>query len=106
VVQRLAAETGAELRQRRIETAQEAHAARFLGSPTVRVNGRDVDPGADERTDYGLNVAFTAPPGLGQSPIPPEQWIRAAPSAFQLCGLVSSQAVQAALWARRHNITP
>jgi hypothetical protein len=25
---------------------------RFLGSPSVRVDGRDVEPGADERSDF------------------------------------------------------
>lgn len=33
---------------------QTAAAERFLGSPTVRVNGRDIEPDAAERTDYGL----------------------------------------------------
>jgi hypothetical protein len=31
-----------------------AVAERFLGSPTVRVNGRDVEPAAAQREDYGL----------------------------------------------------
>jgi len=31
-----------------------AQRQRFLGSPTVRVNGRDIEPGADTRTDFGL----------------------------------------------------
>jgi len=26
----------------------------FLGSPSIRFNGRDIEPGADERQDYGL----------------------------------------------------
>jgi hypothetical protein len=32
----------------------EALELRFVGSPTVRVNGRDVQAEAEERTDYGL----------------------------------------------------
>jgi hypothetical protein len=38
----------------RVGSVEEAQARRFLGSPTLRVDGADVEPGADERTDYGL----------------------------------------------------
>ena len=44
----------AELVSRRVESEQEARALRLLGSPTVRVDGRDVEPEADMRSDYGL----------------------------------------------------
>jgi hypothetical protein len=37
-----------------IDSDAQAGAEHFLGSPTVRVNGRDVDPGAGERHAYGL----------------------------------------------------
>lgn len=33
---------------------QEAEQLKFLGSPTIRVNGQDVDPEARESTDYGM----------------------------------------------------
>jgi hypothetical protein len=39
---------------RRVETDEEAQRLRFLGSPTVRVDGRDVEPGVDARDDFGL----------------------------------------------------
>ena len=42
-----------ELEQRRVETPQAAEAERFLGSPTLRIDGKDVDPGAADRTDFG-----------------------------------------------------
>jgi len=74
----LAAEAGAELVLRRVETPQEAERDRFLGSPTVRVDGRDVEPGASARTDYGLKCRIYRAEELGQSPLPPERWIRAA----------------------------
>src|SRR6266545_5316583 len=74
----LVAEAGAELVLRRVGTTEAAQQARFLGSPTVRVNGRDVDPGADARTDYGLQCRLYRFAGLGPSPLPPEDWIRAA----------------------------
>jgi hypothetical protein len=38
----------------RVDSDDEAGARRFLGSPTVRIDGADIEPGADERTDYGL----------------------------------------------------
>jgi hypothetical protein len=44
----------ADLHLRKVESSDAAQAQRFLGSPTVRVDGRDVEPGADERRDYGL----------------------------------------------------
>jgi hypothetical protein len=39
---------------KRVESGQTAQRERFLGSPTVRINGQDVDPSAATRTDYGL----------------------------------------------------
>ncbi len=37
-----------------VETPALAHELRFLGSPSVRVNGRDVESGAERRDAYGL----------------------------------------------------
>jgi hypothetical protein len=51
-IRELAENAGGELFLRRVETAAEAERERFLGSPTVRVNGRDVDAEAGARTDY------------------------------------------------------
>ncbi len=62
---------------RRIESEDAAVAARFLGSPTVRVDGRDVDPGAAERDDFGLKCRlYRTEAGLEHTP--PDDWIRAA----------------------------
>ncbi|HEX5192301.1 MAG TPA: hypothetical protein VFW09_05810 [Solirubrobacteraceae bacterium] len=44
----------AEVVSRRVESERDARALRFLGSPTVRVDGRDVEPEAATRSDYGL----------------------------------------------------
>jgi hypothetical protein len=68
----LRAETEIELR--RVETPEAAEAERFLGSPSVRVDGRDVEPGADRRTDFGLKCRIYRGPG-GASPVPPDTWI-------------------------------
>ena len=76
-VEQLAAQNGVQLKLRRVETSEAAERERFLGSPTVRVNGIDVDPAAPGRTDFGLKCRIYRH-DQGQSPVPPEQWIRAA----------------------------
>jgi hypothetical protein len=37
-----------------VETPEHAQALAFLGSPTVQVDGRDIEPGARTRLDFGL----------------------------------------------------
>jgi hypothetical protein len=44
----------------RIGSAQEAERARLIGSPTLRVDGRDVAPTVAERDDYGLRCRVYA----------------------------------------------
>jgi hypothetical protein len=44
----------ADLVTTRVDSDDDARRLRFLGSPTVRVNGRDVDPTAVDRTEFGL----------------------------------------------------
>ena len=61
---------------RLITDAGQADRERFLGSPTVRVNGRDVDPGAAERTDHGLSCRLYAGPD-GLRGTPPDAWVEA-----------------------------
>jgi len=55
-LRQLLADAGTDLPIRlvRVESAQEAERLRFLGSPSLRVDGRDVDPAAENRTDFGL----------------------------------------------------
>jgi len=38
----------------KIESDEEALKNRFLGSPTIRVNGLDIEPGAQERGDFSM----------------------------------------------------
>ncbi len=66
-----------EIRLVDVPDQESAQRVRFLGSPTIRVGGRDVEPGADERTDYGLScrVFRTA---SGFSGEPDERWVRDA----------------------------
>lgn len=77
VLRELADARGLAVTQRRIENAAQAEQARFLGSPSVRVNGVDVEPGADERTDFGLKCRLYRSPD-GQSGLPPQSWITRA----------------------------
>ena len=54
-----------------------AVALRFLGSPTVRVNGVDVEPGAAERRDFAFSCRIYRSDG-GASEQPEESWVRDA----------------------------
>lgn len=75
MVQHAAAALGVDARAELIEVCSEADAMRlrFLGSPTVRVNGRDVEPGAVARTDYALSCRM-----YGRTGVPSREWIKAA----------------------------
>jgi hypothetical protein len=51
-----------------------AQATRFLGSPTLRIDRRDVEPGADSRTDYGLKCRlYRTENGLTGAPL--DEWV-------------------------------
>ncbi len=63
-----------EIELRSVESLEEAEKARFLGSPTVRIDGKDIDPGAAERSDYGLKCRLYRS-GEETSGLPPEDWI-------------------------------
>jgi hypothetical protein len=77
IVGPLAEAAGARVVQRRVETSDEAEAQRFLGSPTVRVDGVDVEPGAEQRDDYALKCRLYQTAG-GLAGVPDEAWIREA----------------------------
>jgi hypothetical protein len=54
-----------------------AVALRFLGSPTIRVDGRDVEPGVEERREFVLSCrVYRTERGLAGQP--DEAWIREA----------------------------
>ena len=61
----------------RVESPGEAEAQRFLGSPTVRVDGVDVEPGAADREDFGMKCRLYRFAEC-QTPTPPDAWIRSA----------------------------
>lgn len=67
----------AEVTSIRVDDVDAAQRLRFLGSPTIRVDGRDVEPGADARTDYALACRVYAT-ATGLSNLPDEDWVRHA----------------------------
>lgn len=76
VVQRAGLE-GVEVRRVLIEDAPSAAARRFLGSPSIRVDGRDVEPGAESRTAYGLQCRIYSVGGRLQN-TPAPAWVATA----------------------------
>jgi hypothetical protein len=78
-VREIVADTGisAEVEVRRITDDEAARRERFLGSPTLRVDGHDVEPEAEHRTDYGLKCRLYRT-AAGLSGQPTEQSLREA----------------------------
>ena len=44
----------AEVHEIMVETEEKARELRFLGSPSIRLDGRDIEPGAMDRRDHSL----------------------------------------------------
>ena len=64
----------AEITLHNVRDAEHAQRERFLGSPTIRVGGRDIDPGAKYRTDYGLKCRIYQT-AEGLTGLPPDERI-------------------------------
>jgi len=79
LVERVGCELGLEPELRLVNVPDEeaARRLRFLGSPTIRVAGHDVDPQAAERDEYVLSCRIyrTESGFAGQ---PDERWVRDA----------------------------
>jgi hypothetical protein len=67
----------AEVQLVQVESDEEAKRLRFLGSPTVRVDGVDVDGSAKLRDDFGLQCRIYSVGGRLEG-VPPLDWIAAA----------------------------
>lgn len=79
LVERVSAELGIEPELRSIEVTDEEAAARlrFLGSPTIRVGGDDVEGGVEERAGFtGSCRVYRTERGLAGQP--EERWVRDA----------------------------
>jgi len=77
LVLRMVKEKGisAQVREIKVRSEAEARALKFPGSPTIRVNGRDVD--GNGQTEYGLKCrVYSGPQGL--TGVPPAQLIENA----------------------------
>ena len=61
----------------RVDDADAAERERFLGSPTLRIDGQDVEPGAEQRNDFGLKCRLFATPD-GRRGTPADEWVLAA----------------------------
>jgi hypothetical protein len=70
-------EISAEVELRKITDDAAARRERFLGSPSVRVDGRDVEPDAEHRTDYGMKCRLYRT-ATGLSGQPTEESLRVA----------------------------
>jgi hypothetical protein len=68
------ADVPADLRIVRVESEDDAKRQRFLGSPTVRVDGVDVERSACDRDDFGLQCRLYSVAGRYQG-TPPVDWI-------------------------------
>lgn len=67
-----------------IAAAEAAIAHRFLGSPTLRIDGLDVEPSARERNDYGMQCRL----------YPTREGIRGAPPDDLVIDAISRARVQ------------
>ena len=63
----------AQVEEIEVTTQTDAERLRFLGSPTVQVNGVDMEPSARERTHYALSCRM-----YNGSGIPPRELLVAA----------------------------
>lgn len=82
LVERVAAGLGIEVDVRlvNVETPDDAQRLRFLGSPTIRVNGHDVEPGSDERRDFAQSCRVYRT-SSGFNGLPDASWVRDALAA-------------------------
>lgn len=60
-----------------VATLEQARERRFLGSPTVRVDGRDVERAAEGRSDYGIKCRLYST-SAGSAHAPGDELILAA----------------------------
>ena len=79
LVDRVVAESCVEVEIANVNVAdsQAAERLRFLGSPTIRVDGRDIEPDADERTEFALACRiYRANERIAG--VPGDRWLRDA----------------------------
>lgn len=68
---------GAEMFEVEVKDAETARAVSFIGSPTIRIDGEDVEASARSVRAYGL-ICRTYTAGNYRAGVPPLEWVRAA----------------------------
>lgn len=69
--------TPADMVEVEVKDAATAQRVGFLGSPTIRVDGQDVEPAARAARDFGM-ICRTYNDSGQRTGVPPPEWIRAA----------------------------
>ena len=79
LIERVSTEVGRSVELKLVNVADPDTAARerFLGSPSIRLDGCDIEPGAEARTDYALSCRVYRT-DQGSSGQPDERWLRDA----------------------------
>lgn len=66
-----------QVRKIQIRTEEEAVKRKFTGSPTIRIDGKDIDPSYRDTGTYAL-VSREYPGGPDEGGLPPDDMIRRA----------------------------
>jgi hypothetical protein len=69
--------SAAEVRVIDLPDQPAAEQARFLGSPTIRVDGHDIEPGAEDQQEY-VHACRLYRVGHSLRRLPDEDWLRQA----------------------------
>ena len=69
--------TPADMVEVEVKDAAAAQQVGFLGSPTIRVDGQDVEPASREARAFGMMCRAYIDGGR-RTGVPPPEWIRAA----------------------------
>ncbi len=69
--------TSAEMVEIEVKDAATAQQVGFLGSPSIRVDGQDVEPAVRGERSFGM-MCRTYYDGVRRAGVPPPEWIRAA----------------------------
>jgi hypothetical protein len=79
LAERVRAQLGSAAKVRMIDIADQpaAEQARFLSSPTIRVDGRDIEPGAEHQDEYVLACRLYRV-GHRLRGLPDQNWLRQA----------------------------
>ncbi len=79
LAERVVADLGvdAHIQQVEVDSADEAQRLRFLGSPSIHVNGQDIEPDAGGRTDFAVSCRLYGDSGIPASDLL-ESAVRAA----------------------------